>query len=74
MLDFAVIEMGASAGGEIGYLCSIAQPHIALINNVQMAHIEGFGSIEGVAAAKGEIYSGLARVRNCGSKYRSILG
>ena len=58
-VDFAVIEMGASAGGEIGYLCSIAKPHIALINNVQMAHIEGFGSIEGVAAAKGEIYSGL---------------
>ncbi|MGB0449090.1 MAG: UDP-N-acetylmuramoyl-tripeptide--D-alanyl-D-alanine ligase [Porticoccaceae bacterium] len=57
--DFAVIEMGASAGGEISYLCSIAQPHIALINNVQLAHIEGFGSIEGVAAAKGEIYSGL---------------
>jgi len=57
--DFAVIEMGASAGGEIGYLCSIAKPHIALVNNVQLAHIEGFGSIEGVAAAKGEIYSGL---------------
>ena len=57
--DFAVIEMGASGGGEIDYLCSIAKPHIALINNVQLAHIEGFGSIEGVAAAKGEIYSGL---------------
>ncbi len=57
--DFAVIEMGASAGGEIGYLCSIAKPHIAMINNVQLAHIEGFGSIEGVAVAKGEIYSGL---------------
>lgn len=57
--DFAVIEMGASGGGEIGYLCSIAKPHITLINNVQLAHIEGFGSIEGVAAAKGEIYSGL---------------
>ena len=57
--DFAVIEMGASGGGEIGYLCSIAKPHIALINNVQLAHVEGFGSIEGIAAAKGEIYSGL---------------
>lgn len=57
--DFAVIEMGASGGGEIGYLCNIAKPHIALINNVQLAHIEGFGSIEGVATAKGEIYSGL---------------
>jgi len=57
--EFAVIEMGASAGGEIGYLCSIAEPDIALINNVQSSHIEGFGSVEAVASAKGEIYSGL---------------
>ena len=58
-IEFAVVEMGASAGGEIGYLCSIASPDIALINNVQSSHIEGFGSVEAVAAAKGEIYSGL---------------
>jgi UDP-N-acetylmuramoyl-tripeptide--D-alanyl-D-alanine ligase len=58
-VEFAVIEMGASAGGEIGYLCSIASPDIALINNVQSSHIEGFGSVEAVASAKGEIYSGL---------------
>jgi UDP-N-acetylmuramoyl-tripeptide--D-alanyl-D-alanine ligase len=57
--EFAVIEMGASAVGEIGYLCSVATPDIALINNVQSSHIEGFGSVEAVAAAKGEIYSGL---------------
>jgi len=57
--DMAVIEMGASAGGEIGYLCTIAKPHVALINNVQASHIAGFGSIEAVAAAKGEIYMGL---------------
>ena len=57
--DFAVIEMGASAASEIGYLCAIAKPQISLINNVQSAHLEGFGSVEGIAAAKGEIYSGL---------------
>ena len=57
--EFALVEMGASAGGEIGYLCSIASPDIALINNVQSSHIEGFGSVEAVAAAKGEIYGGL---------------
>ena len=57
--EFAVIEMGASAVGEIGYLCSVAAPDIALINNVQSSHIEGFGSVEAVAAAKGEIYTGL---------------
>jgi UDP-N-acetylmuramoyl-tripeptide--D-alanyl-D-alanine ligase len=58
-VETAVIEMGASAAGEIDYLCSIAVPDIALINNVQSSHIEGFGSVEGIAAAKGEIYSGL---------------
>jgi UDP-N-acetylmuramoyl-tripeptide--D-alanyl-D-alanine ligase len=57
--DFAVIEMGASAGSEISYLCSIAKPQISLVNNVQSAHLEGFGSVAGIAAAKGEIYSGL---------------
>jgi len=57
--DFAVIEMGASAIGEIAYLCSLAQPQVTMINNVMPAHIAGFGSIEGVAQAKGEIYQGL---------------
>ena len=57
--EIAVIEMGASGGGEIAYLCDIAKPDIALVNNIQHAHIEGFGSIEGVASAKSEIYSGL---------------
>lgn len=57
--QFAVVEMGASAIGEIAYLCSLGKPQVAMINNVMPAHIEGFGSIEGVAKAKGEIYAGL---------------
>ncbi len=57
--DFAVIEMGASAIGEIAYLCSLACPQVTMINNVMPAHIEGFGSIEGIAQAKGEIYKNL---------------
>ncbi|MGK2915234.1 MAG: UDP-N-acetylmuramoyl-tripeptide--D-alanyl-D-alanine ligase, partial [Porticoccaceae bacterium] len=57
---FAVIEMGASGPGEIAYLCRIARPSVAMINNVLPAHVEGFGSIAGVAAAKGEIYRGLS--------------
>jgi UDP-N-acetylmuramoyl-tripeptide--D-alanyl-D-alanine ligase len=55
--DIAVIEMGASAVGEIDYLCSIAKPDIALVNNAQSAHIEGFGSLEAIADAKAEIYA-----------------
>jgi UDP-N-acetylmuramoyl-tripeptide--D-alanyl-D-alanine ligase len=57
--EFAVIEMGASAIGEIAYLCSLARPQVTMINNVMPAHIAGFGSIEGVAQAKGEIYQEL---------------
>ena len=57
--DIAVIEMGASAIGEIDYLSSIAQPDIALVNNAQSAHIEGFGSLKAIALAKAEIYKSL---------------
>ena len=57
---YAVIEMGANHPGEIAYLTRIAQPDVALINNAGPAHLEGFGTVEGVAHAKGEIFSGLA--------------
>ena len=57
--DFWVIEMGASKIGDIKHLCEIAKPDVALINNIQRAHIEGFGSIENIVIAKSEIYSGL---------------
>ena len=56
---YAVIEMGASGPGEIEYLCTLARPQITMINNVMAAHIQGFGSIQGVARAKGEIYAAL---------------
>jgi UDP-N-acetylmuramoyl-tripeptide--D-alanyl-D-alanine ligase len=58
--QYAVIEMGASAGGEIGYLTQIAKPQVALVNNVMAAHVEGFGSVDAIAVAKGEIYNGLS--------------
>jgi UDP-N-acetylmuramoyl-tripeptide--D-alanyl-D-alanine ligase len=56
---FGVIEMGANHPHEIAYLTSIARPDVALLNNAAPAHLEGFGSLEGVARAKGEIFAGL---------------
>ena len=57
--EFSVIEMGANHKGEIDYLTGLAKPDVALITNAASAHLEGFGSVEGVAQAKGEIFSGL---------------
>lgn len=57
----AVIEMGANHAGEIAYLSKITRPNIALLNNAAAAHLEGFGDIQGVARAKGEIFSGMCR-------------
>lgn len=55
----AVIELGANHQGEIKQLVSMVQPDVAVINNVTPAHVEGFGSLEGIAQAKAEIYTGL---------------
>ncbi len=55
----AVIEMGASGMGEIEYLSGLAEPTVALVNNVMPAHLEGFGSEAGVAKEKSKIYAGL---------------
>lgn len=58
--EYAVVEMGASHLGEIAYLTRLARPDVALVNNAGPAHLEGFGSIDGVARGKGEIFQGLA--------------
>lgn len=57
---FAVLELGANHSGEIAYTTDLVRPNAALVNNVAAAHLEGFGSLEGVARAKGEIYRGLS--------------
>ncbi|HQF10890.1 MAG TPA: UDP-N-acetylmuramoyl-tripeptide--D-alanyl-D-alanine ligase, partial [Paludibacteraceae bacterium] len=54
--QLAVIEMGANHPGEIDQLCQIAAPNYGLITNVGKAHLEGFGSFEGVMRTKGELY------------------
>lgn len=73
---FAVVEMGMNRAGEISRLTSIAQPTIALVNNAAAAHLEGLGSIEAVAHAKGEIFEGLSAdgiaVINLDDKFSSL--
>ncbi|MBK1648504.1 UDP-N-acetylmuramoyl-tripeptide--D-alanyl-D-alanine ligase [Rhabdochromatium marinum] len=56
---FLILEMGANHHGELTYLSGLAAPEVAVITNAGRAHLEGFGSLEGVAHAKGEIASGL---------------
>lgn len=56
---YAVVELGANRPGEIAYTARFAQPHIALITNAGAAHLEGFGTLEGVARAKGELIASL---------------
>ncbi len=70
---YAVLEMGANHIGEIAYLTSVAQPDVVVITNAAAAHLEGFGSIDGVARGKGEILQGETRpghaVLNADDKY-----
>jgi len=60
--ELGVIEMGANHPGEIEFLCSIAEPDLGIITNVGKAHIEGFGSFEGVKKTKGELYNYLSSI------------
>jgi UDP-N-acetylmuramoyl-tripeptide--D-alanyl-D-alanine ligase len=79
---YAVIEMGMNHSGEIDYLTRMACPCVALINNASGAHLEGMGSVEAVARAKGEIFEGLqhggSAIINADDEYaplwRSLVG
>ena len=59
--EMAVVETGANHPGEIAFLCKMVQADYGLITNVGRAHLEGFGSFEGVKATKGELYDDLAQ-------------
>ncbi len=71
--QYAVIELGANHSGEIHQLSMLAEPMIAIITNAGPAHLEGFGSIEAVARAKGEIIDGVREggtlILNADDKY-----
>lgn len=60
MDEIAVVEMGASHPGDIKTLAETAEPTCGLITNVGKAHLQGFGSLEGVIRTKGELYDNLA--------------
>ncbi|MDT0618083.1 UDP-N-acetylmuramoyl-tripeptide--D-alanyl-D-alanine ligase [Salinisphaera sp. P385] len=76
--DFAVVEMGANHPGEIALLTRLARPNVGLITNAGDAHLEGFGSREGVARAKGELFADLAAdgiaVINADDAYADLWG
>ena len=74
--EYAVIEMGANHHGEIDHLSSLAEPQVAVITNAGPAHLEGFGSVAGVAQAKGEIIHGVCEggtvVLNADDQYLDV--
>lgn len=59
--EIAVVEMGANHIGEIKFLCQMAKPAYGLVTNIGKAHLEGFGSYEGVIKAKTELYDHLKK-------------
>jgi UDP-N-acetylmuramoyl-tripeptide--D-alanyl-D-alanine ligase len=73
--DALVIELGANHAGEIDYLARLAQPTVGIITNAAEAHLEGFGSLRGVCAAKGELLDHLPRagtaVLNADDQFRN---
>ncbi len=75
--EYAVIEMGMSAKGEISYLVDLVRPDIAVITNVYPMHIEFFENFEGIAYAKSEIFEGLqaggTAIINADTNFADIL-
>ncbi|SDB84537.1 UDP-N-acetylmuramoyl-tripeptide--D-alanyl-D-alanine ligase [Williamwhitmania taraxaci] len=59
--EFGIVEMGANHLHEIAQLCSITEPNFGIVTNVGKAHLDGFGSFEGVKKGKGELYDYLAK-------------
>ncbi len=60
--EMMILEMGANHVGEIRALCNVARPDYGIITNIGTAHLEGFGSFEGVLKAKTELYEHLRKV------------
>ncbi|MCX7545153.1 UDP-N-acetylmuramoyl-tripeptide--D-alanyl-D-alanine ligase [Marinicella gelatinilytica] len=56
---YLILEMGAGQAGDIAYLCEIAPPNVALVNNISEAHVGRFNGLDAIAKTKGEIYQAL---------------
>jgi len=61
LTEIGIVEMGANHSGEIKELCNIAEPNFGLITNIGKAHLEGFGSFEGVIKTKAELYQSIIK-------------
>jgi UDP-N-acetylmuramoyl-tripeptide--D-alanyl-D-alanine ligase len=72
----AVLELGANHGGEIARMVAICRPSVGLVTAAGPVHLEGFGSLEGVARGKGEMFSGLpadgTAVINCDDEFAPL--
>jgi UDP-N-acetylmuramoyl-tripeptide--D-alanyl-D-alanine ligase len=72
----AVIEIGANHAGEVAALTAIVKPDVAIVTNAGAEHLEGFGSLEGVARAEGELFAGLepeaAAIINADDEFASM--
>ena len=62
--EIAIVEMGANHLGEIDFLCNIAKPNFGIITNIGKAHLEGFGSFEGIIETKKELYNYITNNNN----------
>lgn len=75
--EIGVFELGANHIGEIDYTSSLVKPDVALVNNVASAHLEGFGSLDGVAQAKSEIFNHLqadgTAIINADDHYAAVM-
>ena len=60
--EFGVVEMGASAQGEIALLCSIAEQNFGILTNIGLSHLEGFGGVDGIRKGKGELFDHLNEI------------
>ena len=71
--DFLVVEMGANHMGEIAELAKMTEPNFGIITNIGLAHLEGFGSVEGVKKGKTELFDYLRSTNNSDGSHKKAF-